>query len=395
MATERVANIGYFGLIKEVTSGTALTPTDYVPLYKESINTSLNLVSDSPIFGNRFETYQVLQGQRSHKGSVEVMAEPNTAGRIADMLLAKGTTTGADPYTHPYTLGLPNTYTCDISTGNVVVRYWGVGASSLSPSWDKNEMHFNIGISALGSFSGREIASVATTTLTLKTDYDPVPNRGLVVSDLVRIYKQSTGATLDTTIATVNVDGITVTLGASAAAFAAGDMIYLRPATPTLTLKTPFLWSKTMFGFATTAATALTNAVFATQTRVEQGSNWTINHKFESDDGAPRSGAFDPASLIRTTGNVDLKVKKFFDNPDDLTTFNNQSKQACVIRSYSGATNQYEIRMTFNHLKVDGKVTPDLSAGSVNYSELDYVAQYDSTDGQAFDLKVLNGLATI
>ncbi len=393
---ERVANLGYFGLIKETAVGVALTPTDYIPLYKEAINTELNLVPDTPIFGNKFERYQVLQGQRTHKGSVEIMAEPNTIARLWDMTLTKGTTTGAGPYTHPYTLGTSsNSYTVDISTGNVVARYCGVQASNFNPSWDKNEMHANLTISALSSFQGREIATTVTTTITLKTDYDPVPNKGLVVGDLVRIYKAATGATLDTTIATVNADGITVTLAASAAAFAAGDFIFLRPATPSFTLLTPFLWAKTIIGFGVTAAAALTAATYTTQTRLEQGSNWTVMHKFESDGGAERSGGFDPAALVRTTGDVDFKAKKFFDTPEDLENYNGLIKSAVVIRHFSGLTNQYEMRITINHMKTSGKVVPDIQSVSVNYSEIDFIPQYDNTDGQAFDVKILNNLSAI
>lgn len=393
---ERVGNLGYFGLVKETTIGTALTPTDYIPIYKESMDTKLNLVGDTPIFGNKFERFQMLQGQRSHEGSIEVMAEPNTIAKLADMLLLQGTASGAGPYTHPYTLGATTAgYTCDISTGNVVSRYIGVQASGFTPSWDKNEMRANLTISALASFQGREIATISTTTITLKTDYDPVPNKGLVIGDLVRLYKSAGGITLDTTVATVNADGITVTLGASAASFAAGDFIFLRPATPSFTTLTPFLWAKTLIGFGATASAALTAAAYTTQTRLEQGTNWNIMHKFENNAGADRSGGFDPAALVRTVGDITFKAKKFFDTPEDLENFNNLNKSAVVIRHLSGLANQYELRITINHVKTDGKVVPDIQSNNVNYSDIDFMTQYDTTDGQAFDVKVINNLPTV
>ena len=252
---ERLANLGYLGLIAEATPGVPLTPTDFVPYYKETLTTSLNLVEDNPIAGNKFVRQAVIQGLRDHRGDFEVMAEPNTAARFFDMLLTKGSSSGTGPYTWPFTLGAAaKSYTVDISSGNQVFRFWGVQASKIAPAWDKTEMHLAVTISALGSFMGRTIATVATTTLTLDTTYDPAPNKGLVVGDLVRIYKSTTGATLDTTIATVNADGITVTLGASAAAFAPGDMISLRPATQTYNNLTPFIWPKMQFCFGATAS---------------------------------------------------------------------------------------------------------------------------------------------
>lgn len=390
---EQLSNLGYVSLIKEVTKGVPLTPTDYLFAYDETISTGGNFTDITPISGQKFGTYGVLPGVRTHKGDLEVSAEPNTTGRIFDMLLTKISTTGAGPYTHVYGLtGNANSYTMDIAYGvNVVIRYFGVEASKITPTWSGAELRWKLALSALGSFQGREIASVATTTITLKTDYDPVPNKGLVVGDLVRIYKQSTGATLDTTIATVNADGITLTLGASAVAFAAGDMINLRPATIAFNALPTFIWSKTQFIPGATAAAALT----ATQLRVEPNSNFDIIHSFNDDGGEARSGGFDPASLVRTTGDANLTIKRFFDKPDDITLFNNLAKTAWQIRHYSGSTNQYECRITFPHVKTDGKVVPDFKSGDPVYSELKFHPMYDQTDSQGILVTVINGLATI
>ncbi|HSH31210.1 MAG TPA: hypothetical protein VK963_00920, partial [Candidatus Saccharimonadales bacterium] len=97
---ERLGNLGYFALVKEAAKGTPVVPTDFIPLYKESMATALNLVDDNPIFGNKFGRMAVVQGQRSHKGDVTIMAEGNTIGRVFDMLLTKGATSGTNPYTH-------------------------------------------------------------------------------------------------------------------------------------------------------------------------------------------------------------------------------------------------------------------------------------------------------
>lgn len=394
MSTERIGNIGYFGLIKEVTVGTPLTPTDYIPLYDESIKTNANLQRQDPVYGGKFGTYNVLQGQRDHSGDVTVMAEPNTTGRLFDMLLVKGTTTGSDPYTHPYTLSTstnPKSYTVDISTGNIVKRYWGVGASSISAEWQDNELRWKIAVSALGSFQGREIATISTITLTLTTTYDPAPNKGLVVGDLVRVYKAATGATLNTTIATVNADGVTITLADSAASFAAGDMIHLRPATPSFSTLQSFLWSKTQFCFGATASAALS----ATHTPLDPGTTFEVIHGFSKSEGEKRSGSFDPASLVRSLGDARFSIKKFFDTPEDVKRFNALEKYAVVIRCYAGSTNQYEARITLNNIKTDNPAASIKSGGEINYSEFDYIPQQDSSDGQGMDVKVLNALSSI
>jgi hypothetical protein len=458
---ERLANLGYLGLVKEATPGVALTPTDFIPLYDETLGTNMNFVDQQPIFGNKFATYATLQGLRSHKGDVTVMAEPNTTAKLFDALLTKvssattytftvtsanatvgatytnnsvtftvtatiaaqttliATGTGAPAAsgtltkasgtgdatitfsaavagntTHSFgVINDSNSYTWDISTGNVVSRYFGVKASKITPTWNKTEMQWKVSISALGSFQGRALASTPTGsgpyTVVLDTTYDPNPTTGLVVGDLIRFY-HAPGTTIDATVASVT-NGTTITTTTNVTSMVQGDMVYLRPATVAFTVLPTFIWPKTQFKFGTTAALALA----ATQFRVEQGSVFETIHSFESDDGAPRSGGFDPASLVRTTGDATLKVKKFFDTPDDIATMNSLTKTALVISHLAGATNQYECRVTFNHLTTDGTIVPNIKSKDIAYSEIDFHPDYDLTDGQAYAVQVTNALTTI
>jgi len=391
---ERLSNLGYFAFIKEAVKGTPLTPTTYLPIYEETMSTNGNLQTQQPIYGNKFATFDMLRGQRDHQGDVTTLAEANTTAQLQDFFLTKSTTTGAGPYTHTFGLSAtadPQSATVDVSTGNIVRRYWGFQISSFSPDWSTNELRHKIKASALGSFQGRTIATVTTTTLTLDTKYDPAPNKGLVVGDLVRIFKASTQTVLDTTIATVNADGITVTLALSAAAFAAGDTINLRPVTNvTFNLLDTFLWARTEVRFGATASAALA----ATQTRVEDGSTYELMHPFEDDAGSKRSGGFDPAALIRMQGDGSITVKVYFDTPERLQAFNDLTKSAIVFRHFAGSTNQYEYRITFNAVTTDTPVAT-ISAQSVNYATITYWPSYNQTDGAAMSTTVINALATI
>lgn len=392
---ERIANLGYFNVGKETTPGVPVATTDTIPLYEESMNTEGNFVKQQPVAGNQYNTYNVMQGQRSHRGEVTLYAEPNTAARIFDMLYTRLSTTGSGPYVHTYGLSTsvaPKSYTIDISTGNVVNRYYGVQASKISPDWNDNELRLKVALSALGSFQAREIASVSGSgpySVVLKTDYDPNPTTGLIVGDLIR-FKLAAGTTVDATVASIT-NGTTFTTSVNPTV-AAGDSIYLRPATPTLNLLPSFMWAKNQWFFGATAAAALASS---TQLRVEKSSEWEVMNMFESDDGADRSGAFDPAALVRTLADSNLSLKKFFDTPDDIIAFNNLAKSAAVIRHYSGPTNQYELRVTYNHLKTDGKVSPDMKAGDIQYAEIEFDTQWDNTDQAAIGIVIINGLVTV
>lgn len=392
---EWVGNLGYAAFATEVTPGTAVTPSAFTLLSDETVTTNYNLEDQDPVFGYPAATYQVLAGQRDHKGDITIVGEPNTAAQLVDMLLTKGSVTGAGPYTYPFTLNgstKPNSKTLDLSTGNVVKRFVGVQASKLSMSQSKNQIMLKASVSALGSFQGGLIASVTGAgpyTVVFDTTYDTNPTGKLAVGDLIRFYHQSTGATVDATIATIaSASSITTTTNPSPAT--TGDMVYLRPQSPSFTLLTPFLWSNTQFCFGSTASAALS----AAQTRLEQGSTWEVDYAFESDSGSMRSGSPDPASLIRMLGSANLNIKKFFDTPDDVMLFNNLTKSACVVRMYAGSSNQYELRVTLNHLVTDDPL-PKIKAKAVNYSDIKYKTQYDTSDSQPFDIKVINGLASL
>lgn len=394
---ERLANLGYLGLKKETTKGTAVIPNTYVPMYSEDLTTEINLIRDNPIVGNKFKNYQNVKGLRAHKGSATVLAEPNTAGYLFDALMTKGTTTGgADPYTHPFTFSPstnPKSYTVDISHGSQVSRFFGVELGEISPTFEENEMRLELSMSALGSFIAQPIASVTGSgpyTITLKTTYDAQPTRGLVVTDTIQIWDVSTGAY----IACI-VDGLTdttITVSENVAAGAADDIVTLAPASPSFTLLTPFLWARTEFRFGVDAAAALS----ATQTRLEQDSSWKVMHEFEDEDGAKRSGSFDPAALVRLQGDAEFNAKIFFDNPEDLRRWAAMEKRACVIRHFAddGAIT-HELRVTLNNLKASASPKPASSTEEILYSEIDFSPQYDTTDAQAVDVKVLNAVSTI
>lgn len=392
---ERIGNSGYIAFGVEATKGTAVVPSLFVPLYDESLSTAANFVEQEPAYGNKHAVFTTLQGQRSHSGDLTLLAEPNTTAYLMDMLYTKSSTTGAGPYTHSFILSNtvnPKSYTVDISTGNGIKRFLGVEISKYSPSWNDNELQHKLSVSGLASFQSGLIASVAAQVITLDTAYDPTPTRGLVVGDLTRLYDVSAEGTgtqyIDVTITALTATTVTVT--GVITAIAAGDFLYLRPATPAFTLLQTFLWAKTEWRFGATATAALT----ASQLRVEQGSTFELMHNFEDDKGALRSGAFDPAALVRTTGEESLKVKKFFDNPNDMNAFMTLAKGALVIRHFAGPTNQFEFRVTFNNIKTDNPM-PTIKPGEVNYSNIDYHVNYDQTDGKALQIDVINNLATV
>lgn len=389
---ERLANLGYLAMKQEATKGDiAGVPDKYVPIYDESLISDVKLDEDNPIVGNKAARFQTLLGLRNHQGEISALAEPNTAGYLLDMFLKKGTTTGgADPYTHPFTLDPttnPKSYTIDISKGNVVFRFLGVEVGEFGIDFDENKMLFKLKTSALKSFIVREIASVAAAVVTFKTNYDQSPTDGLFAGDTVRLLDVSAGTSEDLDVVSVD-SGVAVTLDGTPATATTDDLFFIAPATPSFSLATPFSWSRTEFRFGATAAAALT----AAQTRLEKGSKWNLQHLFEADEGAQRSGSSDPAALVRGQGDATLEYKKFFDEPEDMNRFLTNQKRACVIRHFSGA--DHELRITLNNIKL-AENPSNLNTSEIVYSESRFLTEYDDSDAQMFDAKVLNAVAAI
>lgn len=388
---ERLGDLGYIAVGKQ-SGSSAVTPGTFLPLYSEDLSTNLNYDEDNPAVGIKFARYQTLQGQRDHQGPFTVIGEPNTAGYVFNMLLNKSGTSGSDPYTHTYTDGGDSdAYTVDVCPENHVYRYKGLKASQISPSFNDNYMHLQVTASALAAFSAAAVDSVSGTgpyTVTLKTDYDPAPTTALVAGDLIKIYDVSVDSYIDATIDSVDNDtDFTVSEDVSAAT--ADDVVTIRPQSTSFDNLTPFQFARSEWRLSDTAA----NALSAAHTPMDEFS-WTVSHNFNNDGGEKRSGSYDPASLARTQTNAELTATKFFDTSDQIRKFVAKEKQGLVIRHFSEGSS-YELRLTFNDVRISDGGKPPINTGETLLHNFAFLPNYDAGDGQAFDVKVINGISSI
>jgi len=390
--TTRLSNLGYGAIIRETTPGTARIPNVFLPLLKDNVSLAANLNEDKGITGNRAARYGIYQGMRQYTGTLDLIAEPNTLGYFLDAMLLRGTESGAGPYTHPYTLGEGDSLTLDLLKGTVVHRYFGVKVHSLTPTVADNLINISIGIEALGEFASRDISATPVGsgpyTITLSTSFTPTPTKGLVVGDVMTLYKAD-GTTVDFTVATIPSD-TTITTVVDVTSGLAGDQIAIRAQTPTYNFLRYFEWGYTEFRFGSTAAIALT----ATHTPVSPGSMWTLSHEIDAKQGG-LSGSLDPQVLPRLLGDGTLKIHAFFNTPDDYQRFLNITKRACVIRHFSESLNgtPCELRITFNNMKAKELKDP-IETGNLIYQDIEFMPQFDASDGQMFDVKILNNIST-
>lgn len=393
---EKMASLGYLALKLEATKGTPLTPDTFVPLYSEDVAIGINMDEDNPIVGIREAKYQVFRGQEDYMGGIKVLAEPKTLPHFLNMLLKKGATTGnaTTGYTHPFTLGdSVKSYTIEFNKGDIPFRFFGVEAKSITPSYEDNKMVMDVAISARGQFSVAQLASASSTTVVLNDSERATPTKGLVAGDTLRLYDVSLGTYEDVAISNVNADGKTLTVASISGTYIAGDYCWLKPLTPSYTIGEPYQWGRTEFRFGADAATALA----ATQTRVEKGSGWTAMHNMEDDAGAKRSGSYMPDGFVRTIGDIEVNIKKFFKDGQEQGRFLYKLARALVIKHLSATDagsdgTASELRVTVNDYRVKENATP-LVAGDIIYNNLVLSAIYKTADAQMFDIKIINSLA--
>lgn len=396
--SERLFNPGGVGLAVESVPGTALTPTDFMQAYDFGMNTDRQFNELDPAAGNVYGTQQVVAGMRKHTGDATFIFEPNTVEKLVAMMLNQTSRTGSGPYTGVYGVSANNppgkTYTMDVFDGIQEIRYYGVEVSKLTIEKQNNELRIKPTFGARGTFNGREVASYTSGTpnvIVLKTDYDPAPTTGLTAGDVIQ-YVQANGTITNLTISVVT-NGTTFSATPNSTTIsgaAAGDWVRLKALTPSFNMLTPILWSNTHMKFGATASAALS----ATETRVDEIS-YEIEFPFNTDGGEERSGGQDPATFLRKPGKVTLKVKKFFDTQSDMLYFNSIAKSAAVVEHdvVSGG-NTYKFLLTLNHI-IPKSPIPKWKSGEINYSELEYICQFDQSDGQAFSITTINANATL
>lgn len=390
MYTEQISDLGSVMIKKETNKGEAVIPTIAIPIFNETLMEDMKVQSIDPIMGLKAMRFAALKGQREYKGLIDFLGEPNIAGYVFDMLLNKVSTTGSGPYTHVFALNTtnPKSYTIDIARGRIVFRFFGVEAREVASKFEDNRHHLVSQVSALGAFGPRQITNVSTLALTLDTAYDPNPTLGLVATDLIRIFKAD-GTVVDTTLTSIDSASV-ITVGA-ATGVAAGDWVALRPATASYSLSgNYFQFARTEYRFSDTIA----NALAATHTPVEKGSDWKIIHQMLPEAGALRSGSYNPVSLPRGRGDIELKTKMFFDSPEQKDRLYRMGSRACVIRHFAGATNQHELRVTLDQIVQKSNPT-NLKVGEILFDDIDWLAEYNTSNGKSFGVTVINGVATI
>ena len=387
----------YLAMKPETIAGTAVKPTVFCPLVSESIKTILNSTPDRRMKGLDWKSDDLLAGDRKHEGDIVIFADGDNLGHLLNMTYLKGTTTGsATGYTHPFTVGSPDSYTIEIQKGPYAQRYFGVKADQLKVEFVDQKMQVTASIKSMGQFSVgalKEALSGAVTSLKLNSAYDMKPNSGLAVGDVLVVIGDN-GVGVEATITTVNADGETVGFSAITVTGAIGNRVYLKAQTPSYTgIVAPFFLGDTLIGVGADNATALSNAgAKATATGMYNFAFTLKNNLLD----APASGSKDPFQLLPQTREAEITTRRLFEDETQHKAWLNSIKQAITMISTgeeisAGGTHE-SLTVKFHKVKLTNNEEP-LELDALIFDAQTFEVLYDSTDGYAIEISLVNKTA--
>jgi len=379
----------YLAIKPETAPGVAVLPTEFVPLMSTNLRTVVNYIPDRRMKGLEFKANDLLRGNRMHEGEVVVLGDPDTLGHFLNMVMLKGASSGnaGDGFTHPFTVGDPQTYTFEIKKGEHVERYIGVLIDELKIEFNDNQMQLTVAVKALASFSVATlgIALSSGTTTVLDDKYDINPTRGLVVGDVLSIDGN------DATILTIDADGVTITHTESITAVL-GSTVFLKPQTSTLaTLTDPFYFGNLFVGFgADEAAATIAAGDRATATPIYD-LVITLRNNLFTQNGSNR---LDPVQILTRTKEAQVELKQLFEDSDQRQAWLDREKQALTIIANglfikSDFSTKELFTLTLNRVKLIENETP-LEIGEFIFYDQQFEVLDDAGDGQAMDVVLVN-----
>ena len=386
---------GYLAVKPQTGAGTPIIPTNFVPLVSESVKTVQNLSTDKRLKGRTWGANDLLKGARTHEGEIVVEADPDNLGHFLNMLIKKGTTTGdaSDGYTHPFTVGDPDSYSIEFNRGAYAQRIMGVQVSEMRLEFQDNRMVIRAQIQGLAQFSvgtlGVALTGAGMTDIVFDDKYDRQPTRGLVAGDKIVIGSD------ELTLLSVEADGVTVKITSTELTYSTGEEIHLKAQTPSYTgLQNAFNIGNMLVGIGADETTATSNAgAIATAIPVHDFSI-ILNRNVLT---IPRSGRLEPVEIIRQALEGQIEMKQLLTSADQRQKFLDKGKQALTLivtgeHIKADFSTSEKLTFKFHNVKLmeNGNM---LEIGQYIVDDQRLEVLYDETDAKAIAVELVNRTA--
>ncbi|HDR8003429.1 TPA: hypothetical protein QCY70_004944 [Bacillus cereus] len=163
----KMSALGYFGLGKETTFGTAVAPAVYIPYDSIKVEEDIKKVTDEGRRGILSKSFGVYNTTRQSKVEFGMPAYPDLIGHLLMGILGKDTVTGsAAPYTHKFQVldALAPTFTASDYNTVTERRYAGAILDELDFKFDADTA---VKVTAKMKSKASVVASKSTPTITV------------------------------------------------------------------------------------------------------------------------------------------------------------------------------------------------------------------------------------
>lgn len=388
-----LSNKSYLAIGKQTAQGTVIKPNIFVPMIDADFKTDPKPTRVKQIVGVNYASNKVLQGLRDHSGTIKLQLDPDNLGFLLDIMALKGTTTGDGTVGYTTSFDILNDgafFTFELLKGNAVTRFMDVKIKKLEIALADGYLEGTLTIVAGGAFNTATLASALSSSVTnIPFDilYDLFPANCLVATDVIQIWHA--GTPIDVTVSTIASDMRSANCSSTAVTASKGDMISLKPQTPSFpTLMKPFKFGRMLVGFgATVAAAASAAGAYSTATPLDD-LKLTID---KAELLIYASGKDDPI-VLPGVPDGEMLIKKLFTNAAEAQAYQDIAKQCCVIvvtGDEVSAGHPASLTLTFYDLKVkthDNKIKKD----EYVYDETTFTLEYSNADAKVMDITIVN-----
>lgn len=229
------SNYGYFGLVKEATALTAVTPSIYQKITSESLMASFNIQPINEIAGDRERNIKSIQGTIEMSGDVEFFVEEKLIGHWLRSLFGTPTTQTADTDIYAHEFNVQNegkTYTMDVQPADApwVHRYFGVRVMGMTFAKDDNGITCSASLMPTKAFILAKVTTAVNTGTTLTVDQ----TEGLTTADTLLVLQKENGYTTVKELTISSIDSATqLTTSTIDVQLDVGDIVVIKRAVVT------------------------------------------------------------------------------------------------------------------------------------------------------------------
>ncbi len=317
------ANYGYLALIKETTAWTPVTPTSFLRLVSESIETNFGVSNVMEIAWSRERNIRSVPNQIEVWWDIEFYVEPKMIWHFLRGLYWAPTTqtlTAATAFRHVFEVtDTPKTYTIDIKAADApwVHRYYGVQITGLSFEWDDNKLKCTASLSPRKAFINARVTAAASSGTSLLIDQ----TSWLTTADSILVLDK---ADWFTTIATLTISAIVsdteLTTSTIWVQLDEWDIIVIKKATATYDQDKIFTW---LWGWQVYTWADIDN------TSAVNKEAFTLEYKNEVEAryfGWLEESARYPGDVITKWYTWNWKIDKFYDSESNLDKLRKNEK---------------------------------------------------------------------